>query len=110
MTDETLFAIGDSVMLFAIIGAVVFAISYAVFFNWRLTPAGRSLMYFVLALVGWAVQSFAARMEPDYLLRPYLRIVVYVLITATIWRLVYTLWRSWGRFEFVARKERSEDE
>lgn len=96
MTD-VLFAIGDAIMLAAIIGTIVFAISYGVFFNWRGTPAGRSLMYFVLALVAWALQSFYARIDADYPGRPWTRIVVYALIAATVWRLVVTLWRSWHK-------------
>lgn len=95
MTTETLFFIGDLIMFVGLLGAVTFAVSYAAFFAWRKTPAGRSLMYFVLALIVWAGQSFLARMDPDYPWRAWSRIVVYALIAGTIWRLVVTLWRSW---------------
>lgn len=107
MTDSVLFFIGDLVMLSAIIGTVVFAVSYATFFAWRRTPAGRSLMYFVLALVAWSVQSFVSRLNPDYPGRGIIRILVYLLITVTVWRLVVTLWRSWGRpLAITPRKEK----
>ncbi|MBK0420144.1 hypothetical protein JD276_13990 [Leucobacter sp. CSA1] len=106
MTDA-LFLIGDIIMLTALAGAAVFAASYVAFFNWRSTSAGRSLLYFVLALIAWASQSVLARLNPDYMGREWVRIVVYVFIAATVWRLVATLWRSWGRpFEVTPRKPR----
>lgn len=110
MTDETLYVIGDLIMFTSIIGTLVFAGSYAFFFAWRKTAAGRSLMYFVLSLAAWAVQSFAARMDPDYPGRGVTRIFVYSLIAVTVWRLVVTLWWSWKHtpFEVEPRKKDSE--
>ncbi len=95
--NETLLFIGDVVMAAALVSATVFGISYAAFFNWRLTTAGRSLFYFIWALILWAAQSFAARLNPDYLGREYVRLVVYVLVLATVLRLLVTLWRSYGK-------------
>lgn len=106
MTDTTLFIVGDVIMLTAIIGVVVFAASYALFFAWRKTHAGRALMYFTTALTLWGVQSFAARMNPDYWGRPWSRLLVYLLISVTVWGLVVTLWRSWSRpFQIEPRKK-----
>lgn len=90
-----LFAIGDLIMLVAILGALTFTLSYGTFFAWRKTPAGRSLLYFVCALDAWAIQSFVARVNPDYWGREYLRILVYTLIAITVWRMVFSLWRAW---------------
>ena len=92
-----LYLIGDIIMGAALLGALIFGVSYAVFFNWRLTSAGRSLFYFVWALNAWAAQSFIARLDQDYPGREWVRIFVYVLVLVTVWRLVVTLWRSWGR-------------
>lgn len=94
MTD-VLFAIGDTVMLFALLGALLFAGSYALFFNWRKTRAGRALLYLILALDAWAVQSFLSRLNPDYPGREWVRLVVYTGILVTVWGLLITLWRAW---------------
>jgi hypothetical protein len=103
-----LYVIGDIVMLLAILGTMTFTISYAAFFAWRKTPAGRSLMYFVLALDAWAIQSFAARLSPDYWGREWVRLVVYILIAMTVWRLVASLWRSWRIPQGIQVREKSE--
>lgn len=110
MTDETLFMVGDIVMLTAITGVIVFAASYALFFAWRKTHAGRALMYFTSALAVWAVQSFAARLNPDYWGRAWSRVFVYLLISVTVWGLVVTLWRSWGRPFAVESRKKEVDE
>lgn len=104
---EQLLILGDVIMFMAALGATAFAISYATFFAWRRTPAGRSLMYFVLALVAWAAQSFISRLNPNYLGREWIRIGIYASIAITIWRLVATLWWSWKRtpFEVERRKQ-----
>lgn len=93
---ETLFFIGDVIMLVALAGAVAFAVSYGGFFNWRKTAPGRALMYLVLTIFAWGTQSVLARLDPDYVGREFVRIVVYLGISITIWRLVVTLWRHWG--------------
>ena len=95
--SDLLFLIGDIVMFFAIVGALTFTFSYAGFFNWRKTPPGRSLMYFVVSLDAWAIQSFMSRMDPEYVGREWVRLGIYVLIAVTVWRLVAVLWRSWDR-------------
>lgn len=106
MTEEILYSVGDFIMLTAIIGVIAFIVSYVTFFNWRKTPAGRSLLYFVSALALWAAQSFIARVDADYPGRAWSRIVVYVVISVMVWRLVVTLWRSWDRpLEVETRKK-----
>lgn len=90
-----LYDFGDLLMTGSMIGALVFALSYAVFFQWRRTAAGRSLMYFIVALVLWAGLSTFTRFVGDYPLREWIRVVVYAGIVIAIWRMVWTLWTSW---------------
>ena len=45
--------IADVGILAAFAAVLVFVISYAVFFNWRKTAAGRALMYFVVSLLSF---------------------------------------------------------
>lgn len=110
MTEETLFIVGDLVMFSAVVGVLVFTLSYMLFFAWRKTHAGKALMYFTSSLALWAVQSFAARINPDYPGRPWSRVVVYLLISVTVWGLVVTLWRSWNKpFEVHPRHDFTEE-
>lgn len=97
MTDNLVYAAGDLVMTIAMIGAFIFAVSYATFFNWRRTEAGRALMYFVLALVLWAALSTFTRLVTDYPFREWVRLAVYIAIVVSIGRMIYTLWTSWRR-------------
>lgn len=106
----TFYDIGDIIMAAAMLGALVFAVSYAVFFNWRRTAAGRSLMYFVGALVLWAGLSTFTRFVGDYPLREYIRIIVYLIITATVWRMVFTLWRYWRHTPQKIRPRSTKDQ
>lgn len=104
--SDALFIVGDIIMASALVGVIVFAVSYAVFFAWRRTHAGKALMYFATALALWGVQSFIARLDPDYPGRAWTRVGVYLLISVTVWGLVITLWRSWSRpFEVESRKK-----
>lgn len=97
---ELLYLIGDWVMLGSILGILAFTVSYAVFFSWRKTAAGRSIMYLAVALNVWAVQSFASRLNPGYTGREWVRLAAYILIFVTVWSLVLTLWGAWnGRRE-----------
>lgn len=95
--SETLYFIGDIAMLIAILGALTFTISYAMFFNWRRTAAGRALMYFVGALDLWAIQSFVSRIDPTYSGREWARLFIYVAVTLAMWHMVRVLWKSWGK-------------
>ena len=94
--DEALFLAGDIIMGLAMLATLGFAASYAAFFNWRRTQAGRSLMYFVGALVLWAgLSTFTRFVDGDFIGRPYIRAVVYAVILATVIRLVVVLWLHW---------------
>lgn len=93
---EFILVLGDAIMIAAAVGAIVFAVSYAVFFNWRKTPAGRALMYFVWSLIAVFVNNTIARLAGvDYPFREWVRITVYIAVAITIWRLVFVLWRNW---------------
>lgn len=95
MTDRLL-VLGDGILIVAAIGAIVFAVSYAGFFNWRKTDAGRALMYFVWSLIAVFINNTIARIAGvDYFGREWVRIVVYTAVALTIWRLVLVLWRNW---------------
>lgn len=93
---EHLYAIGDALLVIAAVGAAVFAVSYASFFDWRKTPAGRALLYFVVSLVVVFVNNAAARLiGPEYPFREWVRLAVYSAVTITIWHLVRVLWSNW---------------
>lgn len=110
MTDETLFLVGDIIMATAVAGVIVFAASYALFFAWRRTAAGKALMYFTGALAMWGIQSFAARMNPEYWGRAYTRIGVYALISVAVWGLVAALWGGWNRPVSIHPRNLKEEE
>jgi len=96
MLDSILNFTSDVEILVAGIGAVVFAISYAAFFNWRKTVAGRSLMYFILSLIAITIVSALGRwIGVDYPLRSLVRFAVYTSVLIVMWRLVIVLWLSW---------------
>lgn len=90
--------ISDIEILIAGAGALVFTFSYAGFFNWRKTQAGRALMYFVLSLDALFLLNGLGRwFGPDYVGREILRPVIYSILVLTIWRLVFVLWKNWRR-------------
>lgn len=93
---ELIFFTGDLIMIAAAVGAVVFAVSYSLFFNWRKTAAGRALMYFVWSLIAVFINNTIARLGGvDYPGREWIRFAVYLAVAVTIWRLVWVLWRNW---------------
>lgn len=96
MLDDTLNLIGDIEIFIAGGGAIVFAVSYATFFRWRKTAAGRALMYFVLSLVALFILNALGRWTgSDYPFREYIRFGTYSVLVFTIWRLVWVLWQGW---------------
>lgn len=87
--------IADIGIIIAAIGCTVFVASYAAFFNWRLTAAGRALMYFVSALLSVAVIASLGRwFGPEYFGREVLRPITWLAVAATSLRLTWVLWTS----------------
>ncbi|WP_405376009.1 MULTISPECIES: hypothetical protein [unclassified Microbacterium] len=85
----------DVGIIVACLACVAFVVSYAGFFKWRLTPAGRSLMYFVLALLSVAIISYLARwFGPEYWGRVVLRPLTWWAVAITAIRLTVVLWTS----------------
>lgn len=87
--------IADVAILIAIIGCSAFVASYGSFFNWRKTPAGRSLMYFVAALLSVAFIAGLGRwLGPEYFGRELLRPLTWLAVAGTSLRLTWVLWTS----------------
>lgn len=79
----------------AFLACLVFVVSYSRFFNWRLTPAGRSLLYFVVALLSVAGIAFLGRwLGPEYWGREVIRPLTWWAVAITAIRLTYVLWTS----------------
>lgn len=88
--------IADVGVIVALIGAIVFTVSYAVFFNWRKTPAGRALMYVFLSLSAVAALVFLAIwVSPTYWGRDVIRVVTWWSVAIAMIRLVWVLWSNW---------------
>lgn len=87
--------VADIGIIVAAIACLVFVTSYWGFFNWRLTAEGRSLMYFVVALLSVAVIAFLGRwLGPEYLGREFFRPVTWWAVAITAIRMTYVLWTS----------------
>ena len=88
--------IADIGVIVTLLAVVVFAVSYAAFFNWRKTPAGRALMYVFLSLSAVTGLVFLAIwVGPDYWGRDVIRAVVWGTVAAAMIRLVWVLWANW---------------
>lgn len=88
--------IADFGLLAGGIGAVVFVLLYGIFLNWRKTAAGRAIFYFMVSVVSVMGLNILARVTGgDYPFRDILRLVVYLGVCGTAWRLVVTLIRAW---------------
>ena len=96
MPNDVLDLISDILILVAGSGAILFALSYASFFNWTKTDAGRSLMQFVLAIVALFLLNALGRwLGNDYPFRVPFRLIVYIALVYTMWHLVWVLWKNW---------------
>ena len=96
MTTDGLQVVADWILFAAALGGVAFAVSYAFFFRWTKTEAGRALLSFVVSLdlvFGLNITGRIFGIEHDWW--PWLRIAVYVTVLCSIWWLLFVLWRSW---------------
>lgn len=88
-------AFADVGIIAAFVAALVFVLSYVGFHDWRKTPAGRSLVYFVVSLLAVALLSYLGRwIGPEYWGRELLRPVVWWSVAFTGARLTYVLWTT----------------
>lgn len=88
--------IADVGIIVASVGALVFVVSYASFFAWRRTTAGRAVMYVFLALLSVALLAFLGRwVGPDYWGRELARPLVWWAVALAVARLVWVLWSNW---------------
>lgn len=76
------------------LGALAFVVIYATFANWRLTAPGRALMYWVGAFSLLVLMNTIHLATGRYPGIEFVRIVIYSLLFAAVWRLVYTLVRT----------------
>lgn len=88
----------DIGIIVAFAAALTFVISYASFFNWRRTAAGRALLYVFVSLIAVAFLALLGRfIGPEYLGRYVLRPLVWWSVAAAMIRLVWVLWSNWRR-------------
>lgn len=88
--------LADFVLMGCGLGALVFVILYGIFLNWRETPAGKALFYFMASLAAVLVLVILSRLTGgDYPGRDLVRLGVYSAGFVTSWRLVVELIRSW---------------
>lgn len=91
---EILLALGDYALLTAIPALALFVGFYYFGSPWRKLLVGRSLMYFAVALLLISVVvQLSLILGPTYPGREYVRLVGYVAVSFTTWRLFFTLRR-----------------
>lgn len=95
---EILFLIADIEILVALVAAVAFTVSYASFFNWRKTAAGRAVMWVFLSLITVSgIAALARWIGPDYFLREWFRAIGWAFVAYSVVHLVFVLWSNWGK-------------
>lgn len=120
MDTEQLVELGNRIALLASIGVAIVWVTYAFFFRWSKTRAGRSVFVFLSALTLifilnatslWLGRTWG---PPEFHIREWFRIVVYLYgLGAVLW-LGYALVTNWRRTGMVlnlearARKARAE--
>lgn len=88
--------LGNILLLGAAAAVTLFGYFYAFYFDWRQTPAGRAVLYFVSGLVALLLHYVVSRfMGGDYLFRDVVRATVYGYLMVVSLRLLFTLWRIW---------------
>jgi hypothetical protein len=90
--QDTIYLVGDIVLLTAIPALALFVVFYYFGSPWRRLLVGRSLMYFATSLLAICVTvTLSLWLGSDYFLREWVRLVGYALVSATTWRLFFTL-------------------
>lgn len=100
--EDGLKLIANITILLIGISLLAFILGYGVFFNWRKTPGGRSVMYFVCSLELLIFLAAYLQWFPDLLqdeTEQFIRLEVYLTIFAAAARMLYVLvarWRTTG--------------
>lgn len=114
--EEQLKLLANLTILYIGISLAVFIALYAGFFHWRLTPGGRSVMYFVCSLELLILLAAFLQWQPNMLqneTEQFLRWQVYITIAIASTRMLYVLitrWRITGeiRIDVDAKPRRNE--
>jgi len=81
-------------VVLAFIGIVAFAITYIIGSQWRKTAAGRSLLWFVLSLVGVGISWMLTwSLGFDYTGKDYVKLFAYTGVAVSSWRFYIILLR-----------------
>lgn len=95
---------------------LVFILGYGFFFNWRKTPGGRSVMYFVGSLELLILLAAFLQWLPDLFqdeTEQLLRLEVYITILCASARMLYVLvtrWRTTGIVTIDVTRRRPSDD
>ena len=93
--NETLMIAGTVLLFGAAVGTLVFGVSYAFWFRWWKTPAGRALLAFVTSLIlVFLLNMLGMFLGPEYEGRELVRIGFYSTVFASSWWMVFVLWHS----------------
>lgn len=92
---ELLYIIGTWFGNIALALALLFVLSYAMFFKWWTRPAGRSIMAFVSVVVALSSLGWFSRMLGDSLVYDWLRVIIYGFAMVASGGLLLTLWSTW---------------
>lgn len=83
--------LADVMILVAWPATVLFIVFYGTISPWKVSLIGRSVMYFALSMFALLSLGISTNWIHDYDYEPIVRFVVYGGVTATLWRLFYSL-------------------
>lgn len=115
MFRQILSTIPNILLAGSLVGMVVFTVTYAKSADWRVTPAGRALMYLILSMIAILTMAFAHLLwGADYPLADFVRVAVYGAFFGSVWRLVSVLYDA-QKLDFLSwlglrRKDRKRKE
>ncbi len=90
---EFIYALSNVALISALVGLLVFIIRYAKS-KWKIYGAGRSLMYFAVALAAMSLSGVLVLIfGPEYILREWVRLGLFTMVSIFSWRLVVSLVR-----------------
>lgn len=90
--QDVIYLLGDIILLTAIPALALFVGFYYFKSPWQSLLVGRSLMYFAVSLLLIiAVVALSVWLGPTYFLREWVRLLSYVGVSITTWRLFFTL-------------------